>query len=213
MRWKIIELAGSSTRLRTASFELGSSVSVSQSLSASDLARFTVDGLARRSPEAVRGQNLHEAGLFPQAFHPFMVSAVGKELDPLGVLFSVQRAGRVEDGHVLHLIVPWDSLAVQPRADSEREHHSKGEIGDQEGFIIASKSDHMGGHTEHWIVVHKEGIGLPASKSVSLHKRESVSTHGHFRFCRDLVFFKRSWRVRAISPVFLSRNTNRSISP
>jgi len=109
--------------------------------------------------------------------------------------------------------VPLDWQAVQPRAYSEREDHSRGGIGYPEGAVIASKSDDVGDHAEDWIVVHKEGIGLPALESASLKGRERVPTHGRFRFCRDLVLLKRSCRVRATSPVFLSRNTNRSISP
>ena len=60
----------------------------------------------------------------------------------------------------------------------------------------------MGDHAEEWVVVHKEGVGFPTLESASLHRRERVPPHGRFRFCRDLVFLKRSWRVRATSPVF-----------
>jgi len=108
--------------------------------------------------------------------------------------------------------VPLDWQAVQFRAYIEREDHSRIGIGHSEGAVIASKSDDVGDHAEDWIVVHKEGIGLPALELASLKDQEGVPTHGRFRFCRDLVFLKRSCRVRVISLVFLSRNTNRSIS-
>ena len=65
----------------------------------------------------------------------------------------------------------------------------------------------MGDHTEYCIVVHREGIDFPVLELVSLNRRERILSHGRFRFCRDLVFFKRSWSVRAISPLFLSRYT------
>ena len=38
--------------------------SISQSLPRWTSARLTVDGVSRRSPQAIRGQNMHEAGLF-----------------------------------------------------------------------------------------------------------------------------------------------------
>jgi len=71
----------------------------------------------------------------------------------------------------------------------------------------------MGDDAEHRIVVEKEGIGFPAWESASRRDRKWVLSHDLFRFCRDLVFLRRSWSVRATSPVFLSRSTNRSISP
>ena len=114
----------------------------------------------------------------------------------------VRTAGYAEDRPVLHFIVPLDWLAVQPRAYSKRKYHSGGDFGESEGFVIASKSNDMGDYAEHGVVVHKEGIGFPALESISPSGREGVLTHGRFRFCRDLVFFKRSWRVRATSPVF-----------
>ncbi len=74
----------------------------------------------------------------------------------------VRTAGCAEDGLVLHRLVPLDGLAVQPRAYPKRKDHSRGDIRDPEGAVIASKSNDMGDHAEHWIVVHKEGIGFPA---------------------------------------------------
>jgi len=175
--------------------------------------RLTVDRVTRRSTEAISGQNLHKAGLFSQTLHSFLISTIEERLVRLCTLSSVRTAGYAEDGLVFNRLVPLNWLAVQSRAYSEREYHSGGGIGEPEGFVIASKSNYMRDHAEHWIVVHKEGIGFPTLESVSPSSRERVPTHGRFRFCRDLVFFKRSWRVRENSPVFLSRNTNRSTSP
>ena len=66
---------------------------------------------------------------------------------------------------MLHIIVPLDWLAVHPRAHPKRKNHSRGNIREPKGLIIASKSDDMGDHAEHWVVVYEEGIGFPALES------------------------------------------------
>ncbi len=98
--------------------------------------------------EAISSQHLHEAGLFSQTLHPFLISAVGERLIRLLTLFAAWTAGCAEDGLVPHIVAPLDWLAVHPWAYPERKNHSRGDFGEQESAVVASESDEMGDHAK-----------------------------------------------------------------
>ena len=161
-------MAWSRTRLRTASFELGSSVVVSEPSLGLGFLRLTVDCVPCRTTEAIRGQDLYESSFFTQPFHPFLISAVGEGFVRFVCFLTLSWPCHVrytEDRLVLHLIMPLDRLIVESGPNPECEYYSRGDARETEGFVIASESDNVRDHAEDRIVVHEEGIGLPALKS------------------------------------------------
>ena len=59
--------------------------------------------------------------------------------------------------------MPLNRLAIQTRAYSEGEHRSRGNVGEQEGFIVASEGDDVRDYTEDRIIIHKKGVGFPVT--------------------------------------------------